>query len=175
MVSVIGIDPSLTATGLAYVDGHTEVLDFSKGTLKLIKGDHRLLAIANNVAAMINPQMSKGLEGIHAVIEDLPTHAHGAGKTGMVQGVIRLTLLESEIPYIAVTAATLKTFATGKGNTPKNRLGIELYKRTGIDLTDDNECDAWWLRELGLHRLGHPTVDLPKTHLRALDKLGDWL
>ena len=169
--AVIGIDPSLTGTGLAHIDGSTEVVDFTSGSLKLITGDHRLLAIANHIIPLVIGHQRAS----YAVIEDLPKQAQGAGLTGRVQGVVRLILIEHEVPYIAVVPSTLKMFATGNGTSKKNRLGMELYKRTGIDLADDNACDAWWLRELGLHKLGAPTVDLPKTHTRALDKIGDWI
>ena len=168
---VIGIDPSLTGTGLAHVDGSTEVIDFTRGPLRLITGDHRLLAIANNLAAMLKSTKITP----YAVIEDLPKQAKGAGLTGRVQGVVRLILIEHEIPFLAIVPSTLKMFATGKGTSPKPELRMALFKRTGVDIPDDNACDAWWLREIGLHKLGFPTIDLPKTHTRALDKVGDWI
>jgi Holliday junction resolvasome RuvABC endonuclease subunit len=106
------------------------------------------------------------------VIEDLPTHAHSAGLTGMAQGVVRLALIENEVPFAVVTAASLKKFATGSGNAAKADMRMELYKRTGLDLRDDNEVDAWWLREIGLHLNGHPDrITLPATHLAALTKV----
>lgn len=47
-----------------------------------------------------------------------------------------------------------------------------LYKRSGIDVPDDNQVDATWLRQMGLAHLGDPdAVPLPQTHLSALDKV----
>ena len=57
---------------------------------------------------------------------------------------------------------------------------LEAYKRTGgkRDFTgpgaDDNQCDAWWLRQAGMCRLGiMEEIDLPKVQQAALDAV-DW-
>lgn len=166
MTAVIGIDPSLTATGLAYGDGSTATVKYPK----YVTGDHRLAFIAEAVNDLgFSPMVGRRVD--LAVIEDLPTHAHGAGITGMVQGVVRFQLIRDGIPYLTVPAATLKKYATGKGNATKPDMRMELFKRTGIDLKDDNQVDAWWLRALGHELLGEPVVALPKTHTDALGKL----
>lgn len=158
---VIGIDPSLSETGIATPD--------ETYTVPTKAGDPARLAVIH-VAAKVAATLP-GRCGL-AVLEDLPTHAHGAGLTGMAQGVIRLALLEAEVPYVTVTAATLKKFATGKGNATKADMRMELFKRTGIDLRNDNEVDAWFLRQVALHLLGHPdALPLPKSHTDALTKV----
>jgi Holliday junction resolvasome RuvABC endonuclease subunit len=156
---IAGIDPSLTGTGIACRNGTT----FTVRT-QTSHGDARLARIYRAVADIT-------IETEHAVIEDLPTHAHGAGLTGMVQGVIRLALIDHEVPYTLVPAATLKKYATGKGNATKPDMRMELFKRAGIDLKDDNQVDAWWLRALGMDLMGEPVLKLPQSHRDALAKL----
>lgn len=158
MSVVIGVDPSLTATGLAAPGGCI--------TIATKAGDaERLQVIHDTVFAAVD-----GADLV--VIEDLPTHAHGAGLTGMAQGVIRLACIRQDAPFATVPAATLKKFATGSGNAGKADMRMELYKRTGLDLRDDNQVDAWWLRQIGLHLLRHPdALALPKTHTDALTKV----
>jgi hypothetical protein len=47
-------------------------------------------------------------------------------------------------------------------------------KRLGYTGSDNNEADALWLRQVALHALSLPgRVELPRTHLRGLDKI-DW-
>lgn len=161
-MNIVGIDPSLTATGIC-----TDT-DTWTAPERRFKGDARL----HDLWLQVNMAVTGHDEKILAVVEDLPTHAHGAGKTGMAQGVVRHCLIDNRVPYITVTAATLKKFATGKGNCGKPDMMIELYKRTAIELRDDNQVDAWWLRQLGLHLVDDPRrIELPKTHLAALDKI----
>lgn len=166
MRRVLGIDPSLTGTGIAWADDGTATCT---GV-----GDQRLWVIYRSVhrlASGIDELAGYGGPFEFAVVEDLPTHGQGAGKTGMAQGVVRLALLHACVPYRLVAPATLKTYATGKGNATKPDLRMALYQRTGIDLRDDNQVDAWWLRALGLDLLGEPVVELPQTHRRALAKV----
>jgi Holliday junction resolvasome RuvABC endonuclease subunit len=156
---VVGIDPSLAATGIATED--------ETWTVHTESGDpERLDIIWQAVYAAVWPHRGADL----AVIEDLPTHAHGAGLTGMAQGVIRLALIHTQTPYYTVPAATLKKFATGKGTATKADMRMALFKRTGIDVRDDNQCDAIWLRHMGLHLAGSfLAMDLPKAQMASVD------
>ena len=71
-----------------------------------------------------------------------------------------------------VTPSTLKKFATGRGNATKPDMRMALYQRAGVDCRDDNQVDAWWLRQLGLHIIEDPDrIPLPLTHTTALAKV----
>jgi Holliday junction resolvasome RuvABC endonuclease subunit len=158
-MNIVGIDPSLTATGIAGPLGETTVV-----YPKACTGDDRL--------GYLYAEVRENLYAADvAVVEDLPTHAHGAGKTGMAQGVIRLAVLRSTAQLLTVTPATVKKFATGKGNATKADMRMALYQRTGEDVRDDNQVDAWWLRAIGHQLVGEPIVDLPRMHLVALAKV----
>lgn len=158
-LAVLGIDPSLAATGFCTVSGRT----FSVAG---VHGDDRLLGLS--AATRLEAEAAS-----LAVLEDLPTHGMGAGKTGMAQGVIRLALLNLMVPYVLVTPASLKKFATGRGNATKADMRVEMLQRAGVDKRDDNEVDAWWLRQLGLAHYDAAEVRLPRLHLGVLDKI-DW-
>jgi Holliday junction resolvasome RuvABC endonuclease subunit len=166
MTSIIGIDPSLTATGLALATGETWTAND-----RSYSGDDRLDYIYRSVHTIAQAHNETGDPLALAVVEDLPVHAKSAGLTGMAQGVVRLALRQTLVPYILIPAATLKKYATGKGNATKPDMRMELYRRTGLDLRDDNQVDAWWLRALGHELVGEPVVQLPKTHTDALGKL----
>ena len=166
MTHVLALDLSLTATGVADTAGDLDTIR------PHTKGDQRLTEITTRVTDAIytspdRPQL--------VVIEDLP---HGirnaaAGALGMVHGAVRYQLQSHELPYLTVPPATLKTLATGRGNAKKPDMRMDLFKRTGLDVPDDNQVDAWWLRVLGRLLAGHVVFDtpLPQTHLRALTKL----
>jgi Holliday junction resolvasome RuvABC endonuclease subunit len=159
MITVIGLDLSLTGTGIAYADGSTATVK-----TRPAEGDRRLLHIAEAVA------LAAGTGTTLAVIEDLPTHAKSAGITGMVHGVVRAVLLEHGVPYVLIAPATLKAYATGSGSGDKTGMALAAYKRAGVEFADDNQCDAYWLRAAGLDRLGEPLFDLPAAQRARLDK-----
>jgi Holliday junction resolvasome RuvABC endonuclease subunit len=159
MSNVIGIDPSITATGLC---DHAGRLSVAGGPAYM--GDKRLTVIESAVQQLANlarPDL--------AVIEFLPQHMKAAGITGMVQGVVRNALFKLGVPYVTITPATLKKFATGRGDADKADMRMALYKRTGGDVRSDDMVDAWWLRAAGLQALGEGVVDLPAAQVRALD------
>jgi Holliday junction resolvasome RuvABC endonuclease subunit len=162
---VVGLDLSLAATGIARSDSTLTTVNTTKAT-----GDQRLLVIERHVAEAIGVWHEYPKPHL-AVIEDLPTHAHSSGITGMVHGVIRVVLMRSGVPYALVPPATLKKYATGKGNATKADMRMALFQRAGLDLRDDNQVDAWWLRAAGLDHLGHPPVNLPKAQREALAKV----
>ncbi|MFF5404565.1 Holliday junction endonuclease [Streptomyces misionensis] len=155
---ILGLDLSITATGYALPDGQT-------GTFKgPWKGDWRLVAIRTAIAGHADAIDL-------AVIEDLPTHAKAAGITGMVHGAVRTVLMEYGVPYALVTPATLKAYATGKGNADKTAMAIAALKRADREFADDNQCDAWWLRAAGLDWYGSPEFDMPKAQCDRLSKV----
>lgn len=168
---MVGLDLSIAATGAAYRSAGRDVAETWKLPAKL--GDKRLHAIRLRVYDLTAKSVWLAAPDVSSlfVIEDLPTHAHGAGITGMVHGAVRAELIECLAPYALITPATLKKFATGKGNADKTAMAMAAYKRAGIEFADDNQCDAWWLRVAGLFHLGEPPFDLPAAQVDALDKV----
>ncbi|MDR6794339.1 Holliday junction resolvasome RuvABC endonuclease subunit [Pseudarthrobacter oxydans] len=148
----MGIDPSLNATGLALADGSTKTLK-----QKASDGDYRLVNIRCDVISAIFPPNRPHL----VVMEDLPRNAMGAGITGQVQGVIREVLQAYKVPYLLVSAATLKKFATDSGRADKKQMREAWLLYSGIDNPRDDEVDAAWLRELGLYLTGQVEDELP--------------
>ncbi|KWT61906.1 Holliday junction endonuclease [Streptomyces albus subsp. albus] len=160
---VIGLDLSIAATGIAYRDGTTRTV-----VTRTSDGDHRLLQIAECVHHAAGGELGPAAD--LAVLEDLPKNAHAAGITGMVHGVVRATLLQADVPYAVVVPATLKAYATGRGTASKTDMAMAAYKRAGAEFSDDNQCDAWWLRAAGLDRLGAPLFPLPGEQRARLEK-----
>lgn len=125
----------------------------------------RIAHIREEVATAIPPHVDL------VVLEDCVLRSQAALGLGMLHGVIRQTLWERGITPVLVPPATLKVYATGKGNSEKGAVIAEAVRRLGYPGSNDNEADALWLAHLGLDLLGHPAVKLPETHRRALAKL----
>lgn len=149
----------MTATGVALADGTTLTIK-PKGA-----GDVRLVSIKDQVLDAVRL-------ADFVVLEDMPARlqANAAKAVGFVHGAVRTLLVEIHRPYAAVPPATLKAYATGKGNADKTAMAIAALKRTGREFADDNQCDAAWLRWAGLDRLGAPEFALPQVQRDRLDK-----
>ncbi|WP_304455912.1 hypothetical protein [Nocardiopsis sp. YSL2] len=167
---VVGLDLSVTATGVAFDNGAQDFIG------PQADGDARILDIREAVRIVVGG-CPPGTRGINrwvdlVVIEDIPpVRAKAIGMLGMVHGVVRALLMDNGIPYALVPPSSLKKYATGRGGAGKPDMRMELFKRTGDDVRDDNAVDAAWLRYMGLDALGHPEVHLPKGHREGLAKI----
>lgn len=170
-LEVIGLDLSLTRTGIAGRDGIGAI------ALNAKLGDRRLVGIRQHISDLIWDQRPSDLL---AVLEDLPKNAMSAGVTGQVQGVARELLCDLGVPYLTVPAATLKKAATGSGVAKKEQMA-EAYERfTGLTApnpTKGDEVDAYFLRQMGLawlgqeHHLTQPVAEW-RTKVRLYDYRG---
>lgn len=164
---VIGLDLSLTETGISTPEETTHL----KTPASKIKGMRRIQAILDFVWKKITPYYENPL----VMVEGYSYGSRGNAmiSIGELGGIVRFDLWGKGIEYMEVPPSTLKIFAAGKGNVGKTEVVVAARERLGFDGMNDNEADARWLRELGLHLQGEGTVELPKTHTRALDKFGD--
>lgn len=167
---VLALDLSLSATGVATPAGQ---LDTVRPTTE---GDRRLVEITGRLITdaptLFGPGSYYDQHGPDLVVIEGPVvRSSAAIAIGMLQGAVRSALVRLGVPYLVVPPASVKTYATGRGNAPKPDLRMSLYKRTGLDVADDNQVDAAWLRLLALDLAGAPEVELPQQHRRALDKL----
>jgi Holliday junction resolvasome RuvABC endonuclease subunit len=160
--NTIGIDPSYTATGLATPTGtHVIKTKPADGT-----DIWRAAFIARQLHAAIiehEPEL--------IAIEAPVAYSHNGLRLGILHGIIRYVLNPFAHQIILAPPATLKKYATGKGNAPKHAVIAEAIRRLDYAGNDDNEADALWLSHLAAHLLGEPHVKLPAHHLTALEKL----
>ncbi|MFD1940553.1 hypothetical protein ACFSKW_54780 [Nonomuraea mangrovi] len=161
--SVVGLDLSLTGTGIATDTGAQRV---RCGDLR---GTPRFSWISEHIFADGTTQAADlvVIEGPSYGSMSGAGHHEAAGLWWHI--VYRLDLCE--VPYAVVPPSTLKKYATGNGGASKPDMRMALFQRAGIDERDDNKVDAWWLRAAGLDALGHPLVDLPKAQREALSKV----
>lgn len=157
---VCGVDLSMTGTGVAWTD-----INGSART-ELIKtrdkdGDRRLIQIRRSVV-----EHARGSELV--LIEDYLNKSFSAGITGMVHGAVRSALIEADIPYATIPPTSLKKYATGRGGASKTDMALAAFKRGGVEFTNDNECDAWWLWQAAMDDAGVSTLAMPKVNRDSL-------
>lgn len=136
-MNVVGLDLSLTATGIAYADG-----SFTTVTTAA-KGEERIVALRS---AVLNAVIFADL----VVIEGYSMASrHGAHQLGELGGVIRVALHEAGIPFVEIAPTRLKKWATGKGNANKDEMLVRAA-RLWPTVTTNDEADAGFLRQMGL-------------------------
>lgn len=157
MVRTVGVDLSLTATGVATPAG-TQVI---KSKLSGVERLHAISDAVLELAAAHDPTTGMPLD-VHVFVEGYamgsPRQA-GTYAIGELGGVVRYRLWDNGIPWTDVAPAALKKFAAGKGNARKPDM-LDASRRAGYEgSNDDNAVDAWWFRQFGLYALGAPEVE----------------
>lgn len=134
----MGIDPSLTATGVAVV--HSGKLKaFTLTPPKGMRGVERLDWLDGALIDILI-RYKPGAVAIEAYsFASRNSHAHSLGEVG---GAFRLALYRRNVPSIEVPPTSLKKFATGSGKGEKAAVAKELFKRYGVDLPGNDEVDA---------------------------------
>jgi crossover junction endodeoxyribonuclease RuvC len=144
--SILGIDPSLTSTGLCVIDHHGALIESTTlGSKKT--GPARLVDLRDALDAYFKRTMPTvcALEGYSFGSK------HAREAVAEWGGLIRVLLYEWKIPTLIVPPMTLKKFVLpSAGSLQKNRIALESYKRWGLSFQTDDECDAHALAQFAL-------------------------
>ena len=100
------------------------------------------------------------------------THNRGGAATEVAAGFatrVQEFCASRGIQHAAAHSATLKKFATGRGNADKAGMA-RAAKLRGWTATDDNEIDARWLLDYALVELVPGGLDDYAVHVRAAKK-----
>lgn len=163
-MTILGLDLSLTATGWAVSPdefGVERTAGKFRGTDRLVEYRYWLKAMCDRYAPA------------QAVLEGYSFGSRGRAVFSIAEwgGIARLVLVDRGVPFVEVAPAVLKKYATGRGNAPKPDMRMELFKRSGLDVADDNAVDALWLLAIGRELAGRPLWSMPKINRDALSKL----
>lgn len=163
---ILGLDLSLTSTGYCH-NGEAGYISVN------VSGAERLRNISSEIGNIVvgNKIQAVAIEGYAFAARH--SQAHSIGELG---GVVRVTLLSMDIPYVIVPPTCRAKFATGKGNAGKSEVISSISAITGIVWKGghaDDMCDAWVLEEMVLAKLGCAKFTWPEISLSALDKI-DW-
>lgn len=159
----MGLDLSLTSTGVS-IDGSTiSIKSKNKGTERLMEIRDEIIRLARQHKVEI-----VAIEGYSYASRH--SQAHSIGELG---GVIRVSLREMGIPIVVIPPTCRAKFATGKGNSGKSEVMSAISAKTGIIWSggDGNDkCDAWILEQMTLTYLGHSQYEWDDNQISALVK-----
>lgn len=141
--AVIGLDLSVTSTGVSLPDGQL--------TLRAEVGPKRPAARLHQIAGQLG-QLLRSTALDVAVIEWYAFNT--PGRLGLVRsaelgGAVRVMLTHLHIPIIEVPPTVLKEYATGNGRADKGWMESAALHR-GAVVRNDHEADAWWLAQMAV-------------------------
>lgn len=185
---VIGVDLSLTCTGLALPPIHAN----AAGTTMAIKKPsgqrpengwpelRRLRWMRDRVLEEVR-RFAGGPDFGYAapvlvVIEDMAfsrTTGHVMTRAGLWWMVVDALDATPGVSWAQVKPTCRAKYATGKGNAGKDVVMREVARRFPDFTGGEDEADALILRAMGMDRLGFPLAQMPATHRAALDAV-DW-
>lgn len=144
----VGIDQSLTGFAITLLDE----TDSNKYTAWVYKSPHfgveRLKDIQGFMREIFYEYEVRGGKIVDVAIEGSVLQSPAALKLGELAGAVKLELLYNNIYPLQVSPMTLKKFASGKGNSKKAEMLLQMYKRWGIEFSDDNAADSYALARL---------------------------
>lgn len=187
MPVVLGIDSSLTATGLCRIDVGGAYFDPSvwSGQCATVGAppptkDKSHRAMARRVNALVEVIEAAILDGIEGgkvdliVLEALAFGARGAGVWVLPWLFGRIIELAErhDVPLIVVGTSQIKKYATGKGNADKDTTLLAVMKRwPEFEAKNNNETDATAAAVIGCHWLGYPLGEPTAYQIDVLDKI----
>jgi hypothetical protein len=178
---VTGLDLSLTSTGLAINETNPDAGDHGGAArIRTARAPRCTDLVADDLRRIRTIAIAigeAGTWGSNLIVVEGPSYGQ-ARQTGehTRAGLWWRVVDEADyhgVPLLVVPPATLKTYATGKGNASKDAVLASFVKRyADWAVTGNDIADAVILMAIGARLLGHPVEpSLPQTHLRALDKL----
>lgn len=175
MTTIVGVDPSISSTGLAvWRDGSISVQTVTSDTKEpwpvrwrqILTGIPRAgLDLRPTTTLFVIEQPPAKFVGANAA---LPNHG--------LYGILIYTCWLSHVTYVDIQPTQLKKFATGKGSgagSNKEAVLLAIERRYGhlTQIKDNNQADAFTLMAMGLHHYGHPLADLPIAHTERLSRI----
>ena len=143
-VRIIGVDPSLTHTGIVVLDEKGKVIN--KFTIIPKNTSYKRLQIYEehfNQLCESNPTLF--------CMEGYATNSKwGRELAGELCGLIKLILFKHKQQLHIVAPTALKKFATGSGKGDKSQIMLAVYKKWHRDFDDEHQTDAYVIARAGL-------------------------
>lgn len=159
---VLGVDLSLSATGLASAAGASLVKTTPRGW----SSD---LARLRHIAARVRDACVEASAEL-VVLEGL-AYSSNTGKATERAGLhwlVRHYVDNAGFPVAIVTPSARCKYICGKGNAAKDAVMIAVVQRLPVVVEDNNTADAAVLYAMGMDHLGAPIATMPAAHRAAL-------
>jgi Holliday junction resolvasome RuvABC endonuclease subunit len=139
----VGIDQSLTGFAVTFLG-----TDDKYRTL-VYKGEGTGIVRLVNIYTWLSKELYK-YKILDVAIESPVKMSHSAIISGELFGLVRMCLYDQgRLAPIQVPPTMLKKYVTGKGTgVQKNQMLLQVYKKWGIEFTDDNAADSYGIARI---------------------------
>lgn len=171
---VVGVDPSLTCTGIASSDGWIEIVG-AKGitALPLIDRVDALDRLAVTIIEWVRPA------DLVVIEEPLPSGRNANDTSGLERHALAWLVIRwlarTEHPFALVNNRHRAAYATGNAASRKADVlaAVAEFWPEWKAGKNDNKADAVALMALGRHALGCPVGEVPAINARVVEQI-EW-
>ena len=173
---IIGLDLSLTSTGLAeWHDGARRTYRHGRAGKLTDTLAQRANRLDDSRRETLDWVYDNGNEYADLVLVESHTFAAKGGSQHDRSGLWWLVveaLIANGTPVVEASPSSIKLFATGKGNAGKDEVLAAVVRRhPGVEFKTNDEADALTLVDMGVAHWSHDELDPTAYQQRALDKL----
>lgn len=159
----VGLDVSLSSTGMIILSPSGKMV-----VQKIIPSDPTDGTVAKRMKRIesIVRSVLDELKSFPASVICIEGYSHGHNQPGLAErielgGLLRYTICRECDRVYEVAPSTLKKFSTGAGNAKgKTVVAVALFKRYGVELSGDDEYDAYALARMAYQISGY---EMPST------------
>jgi crossover junction endodeoxyribonuclease RuvC len=185
-VIIVGLDLSLTSTGIAILNTGTRKAHVDRIQSDPPKTERHpktrkplppTLLQRTERLGKLRDQICATAEDADLIVIEGPSFASKTGSAHDRSGLWWLVVHTLDdyrwAPIIEVPPSCRMKYATGKGNAPKDVVLAAVVRRyLDVDVTGNDEADALILAAMGARHLGAPIEDtLPQLNLTAMDNV----
>ena len=148
---VVGVDPSFNGFAIVVLDNKANIVE-----QKLISCKDKKLSDEEKIIYLENE--FKFIPTIHCLDRvflegpSLNSTGNNSLQMGAINYYFRVFLYKNKVDYEVIVPGTLKKYVTGKGNTKKELILLNVYKKWGIEFNDNNLADAYGLARMALDK-----------------------
>ena len=145
----LGLDISLTGSGACIIDSDYSIIKTTLISVKPEETGLRLFLIRNELQEFLKDYRN---QVTLCCIEGPSFGSKDGGRLfqiGECTGVLKLMLFELGIPLAIAVPSQLKKYISGTGkDVKKEHIMLDIYKRYGVELRDNNVADAYVLSRI---------------------------
>jgi len=156
----VGMDPSYNNFAIVILDQDANIVDQQLfGSTKTTEVEDRLIELEKKYDFIPH------IVSLHSICIEGPSYSSNGAfilQMGALHYMIRIMFKRQKVNFKVIAPTTLKKFVTGSGRAKKDLMLLKVYKRWGVEFSDDNLADAYSLARMALEEYNNGNKKLPE-------------